>query len=78
MIKVAKDLLSIFMKNSDYFYDGEAVTIDSFDKLKQLSTMLQLFRLRERKYLGRLINKMTSFKDQGFSNYEILMMKVSD
>ena len=78
MIKVVKDMLSLFMKTPEYFYNGEDVCLISKGDLFCLKKLSQLFELREKRNLEKLINKMTTLKSQGLSNYDILMMNTSD
>lgn len=43
MVKVVKDLLSIYMKKPDYFYDGEYLKITNKDQLHCLKTLSTVF-----------------------------------
>lgn len=78
MIKVVKDLLSIYFKNPSYFYSGENIKITDKKQLYCLKTLNTLFLMLEKFKLDRLINKMTQLKENGKTNYEILMFEVSD
>lgn len=62
MIKVVKDLLSIFMKRQDYFYCGEFIKVTEEKQLFCLQTLHKLFLMLERFKLDRLIAKMTALK----------------
>lgn len=48
MIKVAKDLLSLYVKKPEYFYNGECVCLNKKDDLFCLKKLSQLFELREK------------------------------
>ena len=78
MVKVVKDLLAIYMKRPDYFYTGEFIKITDKNKLYCLKTLSTLFLMLEKFKLDRLINKMTTLKGNGKSNYDILMFETSD
>jgi acyl-CoA oxidase len=78
MIKVVKDLLSISMKKPDFFYSGEFIKLSDKNELYCLKTMNVLFQMLEKFKLERLINKMTTLKVNGKSNYAILMLETSD
>jgi len=43
MVKVVKDLLSIYMKKPDYFYDGDYIKITNKDQLHCLKTLSTVF-----------------------------------
>jgi hypothetical protein len=43
MVKVVKDLLSIYMKKPDYFYDGDYIKITNKDQLHCLKTLSTIF-----------------------------------
>jgi len=78
MVKVVKDLLTIYGKNQDYFYSGEFIKINDKSRLYCLKTMKILFQMLERYRLDKLISKMTNLKMNGKSNFEILMLETSD
>ena len=78
MIKVVKDLLSIYMKNPDFVYNGEFIKISDKNDLYNLKTLSILIQMIEKFKLDRLINKMTNLKGNGKSNYDILMFETSD
>lgn len=78
MIKVVKDLLSIYMKRQDYFYTGDFIKITEEKQLFCLQTLNKLFLMLEKFKLDRLITKMTNLKSSGKTNYEILMFETSD
>jgi acyl-CoA oxidase len=78
MIKVVKDMLTIYMKNPDFVYNGEFIKIGDKNELFCLKTMSVIFQMIEKFKLDRLINKMTSLKGNGASNYDILMFETSD
>lgn len=78
MVKVAKDLLSIHMKNPNYFYSGEFIKLTDQKQLHCFKTLTTVFLMLERFKLDRLINKMAALKGNGKSNYEILMYETSD
>lgn len=69
MIKVVKDLLSIFFKNPDYFYSGEFIKITDKKQLYCLQTLNKLFLMLERFKLDRLINRMSQLKQNGKTNF---------
>jgi len=62
MIKVVKDLLSIFFKNPDYFYSGDFIKITDQKQLYCFKTLNTFFLMLERFKLNKLINKMTQLK----------------
>jgi len=78
MIKVVKDMLTIYMKNPEFFYNGEFIKIGDKNELFCLKTMSTFFQMIEKFKLDRLINKMTTLKGNGASNYDILMFETSD
>jgi hypothetical protein len=69
MVKVVKDLLSIYMKKPDYFYNGNYIKITNKNQLHCLKTLSTVFLMLEKFKLDRLINKMSTFKGSGKSNY---------
>lgn len=73
MIKVVKDLLSIYMKRPDYFYSGDSIKLTDKSQLSCLKTMTDLFQMVEKFKLDRLLNRMAALKGEGKSNYQILM-----
>jgi len=73
MVKVVKDLLSIYMKKPDYFYTGQDVKLTDPKQLTDFSTLMNVFLSLERFKLNKLINRMTELKGQGKSSYDILM-----
>lgn len=78
MIKVVKDMLAIFKKNPEAYYNGDFAKINSLDELRNISTLVTLFEARHKALLMRLINRMLELKSQGHTNYDILMFNVSD
>ena len=78
MIKVVKDLLSIYMKNPDFVYNGEFIKLTDKKELYNLKTLSIVVQMIEKFKLDRLINKMTELKGNGKSNYDILMFETSD
>lgn len=78
MIKVVKDLLSIYMKKPDYFYTGSNIKLTESKQLHCLKSIQTLLLMLEKYKLDRLINKMGHLKAQGKSNYQILMFETSD
>lgn len=78
MIKVVKDLLSIYMKNPDFVYNGDFIKISNKKDLYDLKTLSVLLQMIEKFKIDRLIGKMTSLKGDGKSNYDILMFETSD
>lgn len=78
MIKVVKDMLSIYMKNPEFVYGGEFIKIADKNELFCLKTVSVIFQMIEKFKLDRLINKMTTLKGNGASNYDILMFETSD
>jgi acyl-CoA oxidase len=51
MIKVVKDMLSLYMKKPDYFYSGEPVCLKEKSDLTCLKKLSQLFEWREKRNL---------------------------
>ena len=78
MIKVVKDLLSIYMKNPDFVYNGDFVKLINKEELYDLGRMSVVLQMIEKFKLDRLIGKMSSLKGSGKSNYDILMFETSD
>lgn len=46
MIKVAKDMLSLYFKNPEYFYNGENLKITEANQLLDLKILNKLFMIR--------------------------------
>lgn len=46
MIKVVKDMLTIFQKNPDAFYNGEFIKVGKVEELHNMDTLLTLFDMR--------------------------------
>lgn len=78
MVKVVKDLLSIYMKRPDYFFVGENIKLTEEKQLNCLKTLQTFFFMLERLRLNRLLTRMTELKASGKTNYEILMFETSD
>lgn len=78
MIKVVKDMLSIYMKNPEAFYNGEFKKFIKLEELKDLKSMVTLFEMRHKHLLNKLVSTMAELKGKGNSNYDILMFHVSD
>ena len=78
MVKVVKDMLTIFGKDPTAYYNGEFIKVSSVEELKKLETLVTLFEMRHKHLLMKLIEKMMSLKEKGLSNYDILMFNVSD
>lgn len=78
MVKVMKDLLSIYSKRPDYFYDGKPVKLTDAKQLHCFQTLTTVFRVLEKAKLDRLIGRMGELKGQGKSNYDIIMFETSD
>lgn len=78
MVKVVKDLLSIYMKKPDYFYNGENIKLTDVKQLLDLKTLMDVFLMLEKFKLNKLINRMSELKGQGKNAYEILMFETSD
>jgi acyl-CoA oxidase len=78
MVKVVKDMLTIFRKDPGSFFAGPYVKVTSLDQLASMDTLKQLFQMRERHLLDTLVARMLQLKGEGLSNYDILMKKVSD
>lgn len=78
MVKVAKDLLSIYLKRPDYFFTGKDIKLTQDTQLHCLKTLHTLFLMLERLRLQRLLARMTELKAAGKTNYEILMFETSD
>ena len=78
MVKVVKDLLTIYMKKPDYFYQGEPVKLTDIKQLNCLKTLSTVFLVKEKHKLDTLLTKMTNLKGAGKSNYDILMYETSD
>ena len=78
MVKVVKDLLSIYMKQPDYFYQGEPVKLTDIKQLHCLKTLSTIFLVKEKQKLDNLLAKMTHLKGSGKSSYDILMFETSD
>ena len=78
MVKVVKDMLTIFRKNPDAYYNGDFIKIDKIDQLRNLNTLGTLFEMRHKHLLMKLVEKMMGLKQKGLSNYDILMYNVSD
>lgn len=69
MIKVVKDLLAIYMKKPDYFYNGDIIKLTDKKQLYCLKTLSTVFLVLEKFKLDRLINKMSNLKANGKTNY---------
>jgi len=78
MVKVVKDLLTIYAKRPDYFYNGDSIKLTDKSQVFCLKTLSTIFLIVEKFKLDRLINKMASLKANGKTNYEILMFETSD
>lgn len=78
MIKVVKDLLGIYFKRPEYFYQGENIKLKDKRQLFCEKTLLTIFHMIERHRLLKLINKMQNLKTAGKSNFDILMFETSD
>lgn len=69
MIKVVKDMLSLYVKKPEIFYNGEDVILSKKEDLFCLKKLSQLFQFREKRNIEKLIQKMTVLKSEGKSNY---------
>ena len=69
MVKVAKDLLTIYMKKPEYFYNGDIIKLTDKNQLFCLKTLSTIFLIVEKFKLDRLINKMSNLKANGKTNY---------
>lgn len=78
MVKVVKDLLSIYMKRPDYFYSGEVTKLTDQKQLLDFKTLMNVFLVLEKFKLDKLLNRMTELKSNGKSAYDILMFETSD
>ena len=56
MIKVVKDLLSIYMKNPDFVYNGEFIKISDKNDLYNLKNLSILIQMIEKFKLDMMIN----------------------
>ena len=59
MVKVVKDLLSIYVKRPDYFYTGESIKVTDQKQLLDFKTLMNLFLILEKFKLDKLLNRMT-------------------
>lgn len=55
MIKVAKDMLNIFRKNPNAYYNGELIKITDLSSLKSLTTLTTILDMRHKYYLLQLV-----------------------
>lgn len=46
MIKVVKDMLTIFQKKPDAFYNGEFIKVNKLEDLSNMDILLTLFNMR--------------------------------
>ncbi len=58
MVKVVKDMLGIYMKNPEAYYNGEFKKFTKLEELKNLSTLVTLFEMRHKHLLTSLITRM--------------------
>ncbi len=62
MIKVAKDLLSMFMKDPNYFYQEDFKIITNKSNLLDINILSNTLYMLEKYKLMKLVSKMSQLK----------------